>query len=145
MQEKEISKRAAERVVNFKHNAIRPNSRYGDAILYNTILMGDKHNDIDWATFNLILSKAKFKECSTGIDYLHEFWKNFFPHLNNLVSDWAQVIDNYWRNIDDSDKLLSNIASYIDENKKMKEFMKQNKLTNLYLEWLKAFEDANSK
>lgn len=133
--QEEIADKTKKLIVNTEYDPKDPRKRYKKAVMHRTLLLGVKYDGVDWEPYNVVLHTVPFKECNTGIEYLRQFWANFWPYLSNLIQDWEKVQHSYWEGVEEQDKLLKTSAEYIHQNKMMQLFMKEHKLDTLYKIW----------
>jgi hypothetical protein len=115
--------------------------QYRRVIMNRSMLIGVEHSGVDYAMFNFILHKHDFKKCNTGMDYIRQFWRVFYPHLKNLYQDWGTVQANFRDLAREQDEILKQYEEAETDKKLAQKYIKDKGMWLNYQEWEESIRE----
>lgn len=142
MKASEIQEKTAPAIL-YHHSEFAKESYYAECMRTKAIYVGRSvYDDIDWSHQEMLLSTVKWKECKTLLEVIHEFWRNHWPYLRNLIKAYEETRGVLHAEWEEQDKILKKYAEAETDRKLRKEYLSQQGLEDEYQYWKSQFNSA---
>lgn len=116
---------------------------YERAYREKLFILGPKKDGIDWSMFDYVVAlPAIFNECLSPLDYIKEFWKQVYPHMDKVLDEYEDAIANHNATIAEIDEMMIKYVDMVEEFKIMEEFIgAHEERQNIYKDFKTALKE----